>query len=421
MVKNWRVGTTAIAVLVVIASAALCSAETPQKMNYQAMLTDNNDQPLINQPVEIEFTIWSAATGGGSPLWTESHSTATNWIGVVSVVLGNVNPIDVDFSSPRWLQVEVDGEILTPRREMVGASYALYDESGGTGDGFSLDASDGSPVDALYVDGLGNVGVGTTSPQSDLHVNNELQVGSTVYSGKLTVESSSSCASVFDGGASGNASVVLPEDAIGSYEILNEPGVSSATEGGGADFTGSMQYVGLRSLSPPSDGYVLAIGTVQVAIEHPGGGVSSTVRLGLTDTYPSYPSNQDCYVKVPGDAPAGDYHHTVTVHGLFPMVGGQTKSFYFYANRLSGSNGYYRNVQLTLLFVPTTYGTVEPMGAPAAGPEDESAIEQRIGVGGGAGHQADTEAVAVESTDETSRLIRELMDRVEELERQQTD
>ncbi|MFH1277283.1 MAG: hypothetical protein ABIK65_02750 [Candidatus Eisenbacteria bacterium] len=44
--------------------------------------------------------------------------------------------------------------------------------SGGAGDGHSLDAADGDPVDVVYVDGEGRVGVGTTAPDvmSKVHV-----------------------------------------------------------------------------------------------------------------------------------------------------------------------------------------------------------------------------------------------------------
>jgi hypothetical protein len=38
------------------------------------------------------------------------------------------------------------------------------------GDGHSLDAADGSPTDAVYVDNDGNVGIGTTNPLYLLHV-----------------------------------------------------------------------------------------------------------------------------------------------------------------------------------------------------------------------------------------------------------
>lgn len=55
--------------------------------------------------------------------------------------------------------------------ESVAASITAADiakwnagSGGGTGDGHSLDAADGDPQDAVYVDNEGNVGVGTTSP-----------------------------------------------------------------------------------------------------------------------------------------------------------------------------------------------------------------------------------------------------------------
>jgi hypothetical protein len=51
------------------------------------------------------------------------------------------------------------------------------DAGGGAGDGHSLDASDGSPTDAIYVDAEGDVGIGTTTPSADFHVLGTLDVG----------------------------------------------------------------------------------------------------------------------------------------------------------------------------------------------------------------------------------------------------
>jgi hypothetical protein len=44
------------------------------------------------------------------------------------------------------------------------------DDVGGSGDGHSLDAADGSPVDVVYVDNAGEVGIGTTSPERSVHI-----------------------------------------------------------------------------------------------------------------------------------------------------------------------------------------------------------------------------------------------------------
>ena len=196
---------SALSALVLTAGAA---ADVPQTLNYQVMLTDDADQPLADQVVALDFAIFDVPEGG-VPLWSEFHALETNSIGVVSVVLGQTNPLTFQFDQPLWLQVEVNGEPLMPRRELAAAStarhahdsellggvpapsYALDNDlyqpgtlndpsnplewtklknvpSGfadgidhaGTGDGHSLDSSDGSPQDVVYVDGAGHVHVG---------------------------------------------------------------------------------------------------------------------------------------------------------------------------------------------------------------------------------------------------------------------
>ncbi len=177
--------------VLLVAAVALtvpAEAEVPTSMNYQVMLTDNSDQPLANQSLEVVFRIYDDATGG-SLKWSETHNVTTNSIGVVSVVLGETTPLNpVSFDMPLWLQIEVEGEVLTPRRALVSGPYALhtYDsdrlggvqasdyaldsEISGLGDGYSLDASDGNPVDQVYVNAAGNVGIGTVNPNEDLHI-----------------------------------------------------------------------------------------------------------------------------------------------------------------------------------------------------------------------------------------------------------
>jgi hypothetical protein len=102
---------------------------------------------------------------------------------VISVILGSTTPIDISLEGQRWLEVEVDSEVLSPRRELVSVPYALTsdhaanaDSLGGMApgsfiqDGHSLDADDGDPVDVVYVDYYGRVGVGTPIPDHRLHV-----------------------------------------------------------------------------------------------------------------------------------------------------------------------------------------------------------------------------------------------------------
>ena len=275
-----------IALTGVIASSGL--GEIPNKINYQGRLVDTmTGEPLAGSH-EMTFGIYDSAVGG-TLLWSESTTVAADSGGVVSVILGGMSPIDISFEGACWLQVEVDTEILEPRRELTSVPYAFHasdsdslggmastayveegepssvtgdmiadgeitdsdisddasidpakiegtvwtaesdgagsgldadmvdgldasafadsdhvhdnrywqkdelqtpgtlnaggnpvdwtrlkgvpgdfadgtDNVGGVGDGHSLDAADGSPVDAVYVNNQGNVGIGTTNP-----------------------------------------------------------------------------------------------------------------------------------------------------------------------------------------------------------------------------------------------------------------
>jgi hypothetical protein len=89
------------------------------------MLTNDIGEPVAGQDVELVFTIYDDPEVG-TDLWTEPQTASTNSIGVASVVLGSVNPIDIAFSGPLWLEVQVGTEILSPRRELVTSPYAFY-------------------------------------------------------------------------------------------------------------------------------------------------------------------------------------------------------------------------------------------------------------------------------------------------------
>lgn len=142
----------------------------------------------------LAFRVYDSPAGG-SALWAETKTEEADSSGVFSTLLGSVNPIEIDFTGPCWLEIEVDGEVMTPRREIVSVPFAYRaeraDSAANAGeasnaialggrpaetfadssvDGHSLDAADGTPEDALYVDDFGRVGVGTSTPATFLDV-----------------------------------------------------------------------------------------------------------------------------------------------------------------------------------------------------------------------------------------------------------
>ena len=80
----------------------------------------------------------------------------------------------------RWLQIAVrstDGApftTLSPRHPLAATPYVLRVRGI---DGHSLDAADGSPTDALFVNSSGNVGIGTSTPAKKLTIAGDVEIG----------------------------------------------------------------------------------------------------------------------------------------------------------------------------------------------------------------------------------------------------
>lgn len=114
--------------------------QTPQKMNYQMVVTDINNQILSNQAVGIKISVLQGSISG-TAVYTETHALSTNTDGLVNfdigggnVSLGNFATIDW-MNGPFFLKSETDplggnNYSITTTSELLSTPYTLFAGNG---------------------------------------------------------------------------------------------------------------------------------------------------------------------------------------------------------------------------------------------------------------------------------------------------
>lgn len=180
----------------------------------------------------------------------------------------------------------------------------------------------------------------------------------------------------------GDNSVSLPTGAIAAAEILDEPGVASNTDGNNVLLLdGSVQTAMSRAITVPTAGYVLAIATCQARLTggNPEFDDELSAQFGVSTSSSAFPVNQDVLLKQYGRT-GTPVEIPVTVQGLFSVSAG-TQTLYFLSQKISslGTVELFDR-QLTLVFLPTSYGTVSStlLGEETmkAGPQHDSEAVQ---------------------------------------------
>ncbi len=140
---------------------------------YQGSL--KNSGQAASGPYDMRFRLFDAVTGGAQVGATVCMDNVSVIDGIFSLQL-DFGP---QFNSPagRHLEISVRPEVgqpcsdssayvtLSPRQPLTAAPLASHAKSS-----FALDAADGSPVNAVFVDNAGKVGIGTTAPTHSVHV-----------------------------------------------------------------------------------------------------------------------------------------------------------------------------------------------------------------------------------------------------------
>jgi len=108
-----------------LAAALPAASAVPARINYQGKLEDGGAP--VTGTRSFVFKIYDALTGG-TLLWTSQTNAVGVLNGVFSVVLETGTPVNLSsatFAGARYVEITVDGTLLSPREEVVSAPYSL--------------------------------------------------------------------------------------------------------------------------------------------------------------------------------------------------------------------------------------------------------------------------------------------------------
>ncbi len=111
-------------------------AQAPQAFKYQAVARDNSGNLIANQSVGFRISILQNSPTGTS-VYSETHTVASNNLGLVNLDLGAGNPVSGTFSTINWgtgnyfVKVELDvtggsNYLLMGTSQLLSVPYALH-------------------------------------------------------------------------------------------------------------------------------------------------------------------------------------------------------------------------------------------------------------------------------------------------------
>ena len=129
--------------IVALLFTLILNAQAPQKMSYQAVVRDMDDNLVTSSTIGMRISILEDSDTG-TAVYTETHSPLSNANGLVSIEVGAGSVVSGDFSTIDWgnhnyyLKSEVDPSggttySISGVSQLLSVPYALY--SGGSASG----------------------------------------------------------------------------------------------------------------------------------------------------------------------------------------------------------------------------------------------------------------------------------------------
>ena len=136
-----------------------------QTLSTQGVLRDASGKSVADGNYTMTFRLYTVETGG-SNVWNETQTVAVK-NGVYNVILGKLSSLSpLNYNLAYYLAIVMDGVEMLPRTEMTLSPYALTNVQG---------------ISNVFPQS-GNVGIGTTSPTTNLHVKGNASIANTEIS-----------------------------------------------------------------------------------------------------------------------------------------------------------------------------------------------------------------------------------------------
>lgn len=110
-------------------------AQSPEKMSYQAMIRNSNNELIIDQRIGIKITILKGSIYG-TPVYSETQMPMTNSNGLISIEFGGSAGFDsIDWATgPYFIKTETDplggsNYTITGTSQLLSVPYALFANS----------------------------------------------------------------------------------------------------------------------------------------------------------------------------------------------------------------------------------------------------------------------------------------------------
>ena len=151
-------------------------AQSPESMNYQAVIRDGSGNVLASQAVSLQIKILQGSSSGSS-VYEETFTPTTNAYGSIAIQIGTGTVVSGAFNTIDWganshfVETAVDifggtNYTVISTTQLMSVPYAMYAKNAGSSPADNDWTESGSDVYRFS----GNVGIGTVTPTSLLQI-----------------------------------------------------------------------------------------------------------------------------------------------------------------------------------------------------------------------------------------------------------